>query len=247
MSLRAARRGLVLVLSLLFCFFRYQAVRLLAALQGKPVTVQQKADWMHFCGRITLPAMGIHYRVEGNRPTGPTLIVANHLSYLDIAILSAALPCSFVAKREIGDWPGFGPLSRMGGTIFVDRSSRTSAWVTAQAIRERLALGVPVLFFPEGTSTDGSEVQRFHSTLFEPAVESGLTVTPAAVFYEAHGSATERDLCWFGDDPFLPHLVQVLEVEGFAAVVRFGPPETFPDRKAAAWRSHDTISGMRNL
>lgn len=218
----------------------------MAALRGREVTAQQKAQWMHFCGRITLPAMGIHYRIEGRLPVGPTLIVANHLSYLDIAILSAAVPCAFVSKIEIADWPGFGSLARMGGTIFVDRASRASAWETAQAISERLAIGVPVLFFPEGTSTDGIEVQRFHSTLFEPAIKRGLTVTPAAVFYEAHGSATERDLCWFGNDPFLPHLLQVLGVERFSAVVRFGTPEAFPDRKAAAWRAHDTVSGMRS-
>jgi 1-acyl-sn-glycerol-3-phosphate acyltransferase len=210
-----------------------------------PITPRQRAQWMHFCGRIVLAAMGVRYRVEGIPPAGPTLIVANHLSYLDIAICSAALPCAFVAKHEIAGWPGFGALAAIGGAIFVNRESRTSAWETAGAMAERLSAGVPVMFFPEGTSTDGSEVLRFHSTLFEPAVEGGLQVTPAAVVYEAHGDATERDLCWFGDDAFLPHLLRVLEVKGFSAVVRFGAPETYPDRKAAAWRSHDAVTGLR--
>jgi lyso-ornithine lipid O-acyltransferase len=200
---------------------------------------------MHFCARVVLSAMGVHYRVEGQPPAGSTLIAANHLSYLDIAIASAALPCAFVAKREIGSWLFFGPLSKMGGAIFVDRGSRVDAWETADEMVLRLAEGVPVILFPEGTSTDGSEVIRFHSTLFAPAVESRLPVTPAAIYYEMSGAGSERDLCWFGDETFLPHLLRVLEVDRFTAVVRFGTLEVFPDRQTAAWRSHDAVAAMR--
>lgn len=200
---------------------------------------------MHFCGRIVLSALGIRYRVEGIPPAGTALIAANHLSYLDIVIVSAALPAAFVAKQEIGDWLFFGPLSKMGGAIFVDRSSRASAWETVGEMTQRLGEGVPVVLFPEGTSTDGSEVIRFHSTLFDPAVEAKIPVVPAAIFYEMTGAGMERDLCWFGDESFLPHLLRVLEVEGFTAAVHFGSPEIFPDRQTAAWRSHDSVSAMR--
>lgn len=245
MTGKAAWRGIILVLSLLVCFLRFGCVRLVSLLRGGDVTPQQRAEWMQFCGRIVLAALGIRARVEGLPPSGPTLVVANHLSYLDIVICSAAMPCAFVAKEEIADWPMFGILARLGGTIFVDRESRLSAWDTAESMGLRLSAGVPVLFFPEGTSTDGSEVQRFHSTLFAPAVEEGLPVTPAAVFYEPHGDWVERDLCWFGDEMFFPHLLRVLGVTGFTAVVRFGAPEVYPDRRTAAWRSHDAISEMR--
>jgi 1-acyl-sn-glycerol-3-phosphate acyltransferase len=202
---------------------------------------------MHFTGRIVLAALDIHYRVEGQLPAGSKLIVANHLSYLDIVIASAALPCAFVAKQEIGNWPCFGPLSKMGGAIFVDRSNRASSWETADEMAARLADSVPVVLFPEGTSTDGSEVIRFHSTLFAAAVEGRLPVIPAAVFYEISGTATERDLCWFGDESFLPHLLEVLKITGFTAVIRFGEPEIFPDRQSAAWRSHDAVAWMRTV
>jgi len=210
------------------------------------VTARQRAEWMHFCGRLVLAAMGIHYRVEGDVPSGRTLIVANHLSYLDIVIASVALPCAFVAKEEVGSWPFFGPLSKMGGAIFVDRSSRASAWDAADEMVLRLAEGVPVVLFPEGTSTDGSDVVRFHSTLFASAVEGRLAVAPAAIFYERSGAGTERDLCWFGDETFLPHLLRVLEVDDFMAVIRFGQAEVFPDRGTAAWRSHDAVTAMRS-
>jgi len=241
----AAWRGFLLVNSLLFCALRFLATALRRAVSGSRVTPLERAQWMHLCGRVMLGALGIQYRVEGTPPAGSTLIAANHLSYLDIVIVSAALPAAFVAKREIGSWPFFGPLSKMGGAIFVNRSSRASAWETAEEMAQRLAADVPVVLFPEGTSTDGGEVLRFHSTLFAPAVEAGLPVVPAAVFYEKKGAGGERDLCWFGDEPFLPHLLRVLRVEGFTALVRFGPPEIYPDRQTAAWRSHDAVASMR--
>jgi 1-acyl-sn-glycerol-3-phosphate acyltransferase len=111
---------------------------------------------------------------------------------------------------------------------------------------QRLADQVPVLFFPEGTSTDGSQVTRFHSTLFAPAVEAGLPVIPAAIFYEPNAdNIAERNVCWFGDDAFLPHLLQVLALRDFTAVMCFGTPEIYPDRRTAAWRSHDAVECLR--
>jgi 1-acyl-sn-glycerol-3-phosphate acyltransferase len=243
--LLAAQRGVVLLVSLLVCFLRFGWIWASAVLRGRAVTPAERALWMQFCGRIVLKAMGIGYRVEGELPRSGSLIAANHLSYLDIVICSAAAPCAFVAKQEIGKWPFFGRLARLGGTIFLDRQSRASAWEAAEAMAERMRSGVPVLFFPEGTSTDGSEVLRFHSTLFAPAVEAGIGVVPAAVFYEPPKPATERDLCWFGNDSFLPHLLRVLRVTGFTAAVRFAPAEVYPDRQTAAWRSHDTVARMR--
>jgi lyso-ornithine lipid O-acyltransferase len=243
---RAARRGIVLVLSLLICFVHFGWVWLIAALRGRTVSPLQRAQWMQSSGRLVLSAMGIRFRVEGALPSDVTVIVANHLSYLDIVIASVAVPCAFVARHDVAKWPVFGTLGRIGGTIFLDRASRASAWETADRMAERLASGVPVLFFPEGTSTDGSEVARFHPTLFAPAVEGRLPVTPAAIFYEPHtAGVTERDVCWFGDDLFLPHLKQVLGLDDFTAVVIFGTPEIYPDRKTAAYRSHDAVAHIR--
>ena len=246
MSWKAAWRGVLLVSALAFCFLRFCWVKVLAFLRGRKVSSMERALWMQFCGRVVLAAMGVRSRIEGPLPSGQVLIVANHLSYLDIVIASAAVPSAFVAKLEIASWPAFGTLARLGGTIFVNRISRRSAWEVADRMGERMAEGVPVLFFPEGTSTDGSEVWRFHSTLFAPAVERGLSVVPAAIFYEpASADLQERDLCWFGDDLFFPHLLRVLGVTGFTAVVRFGEPEVFPDRQSAAWRSHDAVVRLR--
>jgi len=194
---------------------------------------------------MVLASLGVHCRIEGEPPEHG-LVVANHLSYLDILILSATMPCFFVAKAEIRGWPFFGMAARVGGTLFIDRSSLASAEKVASLIAKRLELPVPVLFFPEGTSTDGSTVRRFHSRLFEPAVLAQAPVTAAAVRYVLPPGAEERDLCWFGDDAFLPHLWKVLGTKGFSAEVRFSKPQVYAHRRTAAARTHAEITAMRN-
>lgn len=239
MSFRAARRAVALGVALVGCIVRYWAVRV----RG-PVTLEQRALWLQSAAKLIAKTLGIHYEVEGAVP-GRGIVVSNHLSYLDIVILSAAMPCFFVAKAEIDEWPYFGKAARTGGTLFIDRSSLASAERVAATIAERLELAVPVLFFPEGTSTDGSSVLRFHSRLFEPAIVAGAPVTAAAVRYVIAGGGEERDLCWFGDDAFLPHLWKALGTKGFTAEVRFGEPHVYAHRRIAADRTHGEITAMR--
>jgi hypothetical protein len=115
-----------------------------------------------------------------------------------------------------------GPWRAMGGTIFVDRQSRTSSENVSRQIGTALEAGVAVLLFPEGTSTDGSAVQRFHPTLLEAAVQLQAEMTPAAIGYRVQGGE-ERAMCWFGDAPFLPHLLRTLGKAGVVAEVEFYP------------------------
>jgi 1-acyl-sn-glycerol-3-phosphate acyltransferase len=191
-----------------------------------------------------MAALGIRCRIEG-QPPAHGLLVSNHLSYLDIVIFGAALPCFFVSKAEILSWPFFGPMGRAGGTIFLDRSSRASAERVAVTIAERLKLSVPVLLFPEGTSTDGTSLLRFHARLYEPAVMNGVQVTAASVRYVLDDGTEERELCWYGDAPFLPHLWKALGSGGFCAVVRFGEPRVYSDRREAAVTTHSEIAVLR--
>jgi len=189
-------------------------------------------------------ALGIHCKVQGEAPLHG-LVVANHLSYLDIMFLGANVPCCIVSKQEISRWPFFGMFARMGATIFIDRSSRVSAAAAARTIGERLRLGVPVLLFPEGTSSDGSQVLPFYPTLFEPAVAAGIPVTAASVRYVLEGGGKERDLCWFDDTLFLPHIWKALAARGFFAEVSFGEPRVYPDRRAAAAATRAEVIAMR--
>ena len=206
-------------------------------------TLEQRARWVQQTCTHVLRSMDIGCKVDGQIPTRG-LVVANHLSYIDIVLLSAAMPCFFVAKAEIDAWPYFGKAARIGGTMFIRRSSLASAEKVAATIGERLKVQIPVVFFPEGTSTDGN-LLPFHSRLFEPAIQSGSPVTAASIRYVISDGTPERELCWFGDASFGPHLWKTLRSPGFHAELRFGQPHVYPHRRAAADKTFAEIASMR--
>jgi 1-acyl-sn-glycerol-3-phosphate acyltransferase len=228
-----------LVLALALIIIRYWLLRL----RG-PISMERRAKWVQESARGILAGVGIRYRVDGTPPTHG-LVVSNHLSYLDVLIIGAAMPCFFVAKMEIVGWPIFGKAARSGGTIFLDRSSLDSAMSVADQMSERLKLPIPVLLFPEGTSTDGSQVIPFHPRLIDPATSSGAQITAASIRYVIEDGTPERELCWFGDESFVSHLLKVLGVAGFSARVRFGKPHVFTDRRIAADTTRAEIATMR--
>jgi 1-acyl-sn-glycerol-3-phosphate acyltransferase len=136
-------------------------------------------------------------------------------------------------------------MARVSGTIFVDRSSHESALTVMGQVAERIKGTIPVLVFPEGTSTDGRRLLRFHSRLFHPSAVDGAPVTAAAIRYVIEDGSPERDLCWFGDTLFLPSLWKALGTAGFTAELTFGEPRAYPDRRTAADRTHAEIEAMR--
>lgn len=239
MTLRAFRRAVALVLILALCIADYWRLRVRGAL-----SLEQRTLWLQSSCRKVLASLHIESRLLGNPPMRG-LVVSNHLSYLDVVVLAALMPCFFVAKSEIAGWPVFGRAARAGGTIFLVRTSRASASDVAGEIKRRLALPVPVLLFPEGTSTDGSHVLRFHSRLIDPAVVADAPVTPAALRYSAEGGVKERELCWFGNTLFFSHLWKTLGTQGVKAEVRFGVPRVYRDRRTAARESHAEVVTLR--
>ena len=240
MSLRLIRRAVALVFVLLTSIVRFWLMRL----RGN-ATLENRACWVQQTCKRVLRAMDIRCDVDGQIPTNG-LVVANHLSYLDIVVLSAAMPCFFVAKSEIKRWPYFGKAASVGGTLFINRSSLASAERVANAISERLRLSIPVLFFPEGTSTDGAML-RFHSRLFEPAVRVGAPVTAATIRYVTGDGSPERDLCWFGDDEIGPHLLKTLRMPGFHAAVHLGEQHVYANRRTAAKETFAEIASTREM
>lgn len=239
MMLRRIRRGLALAVSLVLCALRYGLLRLRGAL-----TLEQRALWLQSASRGVLASLCIQCDAEGALPCGG-IVVSNHLSYLDIVIFAAAMPCFFVSKREVARWPFFGWAARSGGSIFLDRTSAASANAAALQMAERLKLAIPVLLFPEGTSTDGSAVLRFHARLFQPAVQASAPVTAAAIHYVRADGAHERELCWYGDAGFLGHLWKVLGAPGFSAHLRFSQPRFYSNPREAAAQTHAEIVVLR--
>jgi 1-acyl-sn-glycerol-3-phosphate acyltransferase len=238
---RAAGRVLILFLTLVEIAGRFAVLRLR---RGPRMQLRDRAEWLHHSCGLILRRMGIRTDFRGPRPTRG-LICANHLSYLDIAVCAAAAPCVFVSKREVKSWPAFGFFARCAGTIFLDRRSRTSADAAAAEMGETMESGVPVLLFPEGTSTDGSEVLRFHPTLLEPAIQKGLEIAPAAIAYRLRGGE-EREVCYYGGISFVRHLLRTLGRADMAAEVEFYPdPAVYEDRHSAALDAHDKVEAMR--
>jgi len=237
--LRTIRRAVALGLAIALAILRFWLMRL----RG-PIQVERRVQWAHASSLRILAGLGIRYSVMGT-PPARGLVVCNHLSYLDVLILSAAMPCFFVAKIEIGGWPLFGKAARNVGTIFLDRSSQDSAMSVAEQMTERFKLPIPVLLFPEGTSTDGSQVLRFHSRLIDPATSTGTPITTVAIRYVIEDGTPEQELCWFGDASFTPHLLKVLGMAGFSAMVRFGQTRVYNDRRVAADTTHAEITGLR--
>ncbi|MGB7168609.1 MAG: lysophospholipid acyltransferase family protein [Acidobacteriaceae bacterium] len=188
--------------------------------------------------------MGVGLECRGARPTRG-LICSNHLSYLDILAYAAAAPCIFVSRSDVQGWPVFGWCARASGTIFIDRQSRASTERVARQMGETLAAGVPVLLFPEGTSTDGTSVLRFHPSLLRPAIEVAAEIAPAAIAWRVR-DGEEREMCWYGDASFVPHLLRTLGRTGVAAEIQFHPDRTvYAERKAAALDLHEKVEAMR--
>jgi len=231
---------MVLVFSLCQCVASHCRMRL----KGRP-TDRERAYWLHRCCTMVCRRLGLSLRVCG-QPPQQGLLVSNHLSYLDILLYGATLPCVFVSKAEVRSWPMLGLLASLGGTVFVDRSSAVSAALANKRIEELLTAGVLVLIFPEGTSSDGSAVLRFHPSLFEPAVQGSVPATAAAIAYSGEPDALEKDLGYYGDISFGPHLLKTLELSLVSATIRFqAPPRIYADRKQAARETREEVIKLR--
>lgn len=180
--------------------------------------------------------MGVQVSFSGPIPSRG-LIVANHLSYLDVWVLSAITQCAFVAKKEVRSWPLVGWVARLAGTVFVDRSRPSQAHGLRPQIQQHLECGERLVLFPEGTSTGGDEVLPFHSSLFEAAIATATPVTAAHIFYELPDGDGDpaTDVCYWGDMTLFPHLLKLLTKSNVHATVCFADQaRVYPDRKQAA-------------
>jgi len=197
--------------------------------------------------RLVCAMFGFHIRVIGTPVTGEgVLLVANHTSWADILIFSAATPLAFVAKAEVARWPLFGTLARLQRTVFVERARRSTTGETRDEIRERLLAGETLLLFPEGTSNDGNRVLPFKSALLgaaEAVMANGhhVKVQPVSAAYTGlYGLPMGREnrplFAWYGDMEMVPHLWEALKAGPLDVVVQFHPPLSLDemDRKTLA-------------
>jgi len=183
----------------------------------------ESARWLHENCVRGIRAIGVELSVQGSRPTHG-LIVSNHLSYLDIVVYSAAMPCVFISKAEVEEWPIFGRYARWAGTVFVRRHDRADAARANVNVGDSLQNGVPVVLFPEGTTTDGQRILRFHSTMLQPAIDEAAPITPCAIRYELIDGDVAREVCWWGDMTLVPHMWNLMGKKSIHAKIIFGEP-----------------------
>ncbi|MER5202333.1 lysophospholipid acyltransferase family protein [Streptomyces sp. NPDC002825] len=184
--------------------------------------------------RAVVRAFGVRVRYEGTAaaPDGPLLVVANHVSWLDIPLVAAVLPGRMVAKTEVRRWPVLGTLAALGGTLFIDRDRLRSLPGTVRAMSGVLAGGGRVVVFPEGSTWCGRARGRFRPAAFQAALDSGCAVLPVRIDYRPTGAAA-----YVGDDPLGASLWRVVSARRMVAEIQILDPISsirYLDRRALA-------------
>lgn len=222
------------------------ALRALRRLSGsRRSTGPWRARVLHGWARVVARCLGMRMEVRGEPPRPPFFLVSNHLSYVDIVLLAAQIPCVFVAKSEVANWPLFGSVCKSVDTVFIDRENRRDIPRVSERIGGVLRDGRGVIIFPEGTSGRGDRVMRFKPSLLETAVRAGLPVSYASLSYETpQGCPPPADVvCWFGGTGFVSHVLRLVQLPRFDGIVTFGErPIHDEDRKSLAARLHAAVA-----
>ena len=209
--------------------------------RGRSSNLAVRAEWMSGYSRRILAVLNIHVQRAGPPPAGG-LLVANHLSYVDILVLGAAQPMVFLSKSEVRDWPVIGPLTACAGTLFIRRGQRSDVARFDEAFNAVINQGVILGIFPEGTSSNGHQVLPFHSSLFARAAAAGWPVTPAWLGYSLAKGSVENDVCYWGDMTFFFHVLRLLTLDKINATVIYGPLAPLGlDRKQLARHLHGQV------
>lgn len=173
-----------------------------------------------------LRILGVATRVEGPVPAmgeRGAMIAANHVSWLDIFLISSVRPTRFIAKSEIRDWPFAGWIADKAGTLFIRHDQWRATALINDKVHAALGEGDCVGLFPEGFTTEGDRLLKFHSSLFEPAVANHAHVHPAAIRYERPDGALCREASFAGDRSFMESLALIIRQRGVVARVMFAP------------------------
>ncbi|MFE2507531.1 lysophospholipid acyltransferase family protein [Streptomyces naganishii] len=217
------------------------AVLLLAGVVLSPLGGRVPADLVRRWCRALVRAAGVRVRFTGSGapPTGGLLLVANHVSWLDVPLLAAVRPARMLAKTEIRDWPLAGPLAARGA-LFIERDRLRALPGTVARVADALRGGAAVAAFPEGSTWCGRAEGRFHRAVFQAALDAGTPVQPVRIRYRRIGEGAGEPStapAFVGDDSLLASLWRVASTRGLVAEV-----ETRPLVLASAHRDRRTLA-----
>ena len=181
--------------------------------------------------------LGVELCIRGAPPrAGPLLIVANHISWLDIVVLHAARHCRFVSKDDVRGWPLVGTMATGAGTLYVKRSSSRDAMRVVHHMSQALKDGDILAVFPEGTTGDGASLLPFHANLLQAAISAQAPVLPVALAYsQGTPPRTTRAVSYVGDESLLGSLWRTVCAQHLRAHVHFGAIQDAKGRDRRSW------------
>ncbi|MGX1273716.1 lysophospholipid acyltransferase family protein [Streptomyces phaeoluteigriseus] len=229
-SLTAVPRGVLRLVAVV--------VLLLAGIALLPVGRRVPAALVRRWARAVVRAAGVRTRVTGAAvPDGGLLLVANHISWLDIPLLAMVRPARMIAKTEIRRWPVAGPLAARGGVLFIDRDRLRALPGTVAHIAGLLRSGAAVGVFPEGSTWCGRAQGTFRRAVFQAALDAGVPVQPLRIHYRLTGGGATTAPAFVGEDSLLASLWRVVTTRGLVAEVQVRPtlgPGAHADRRTLA-------------
>jgi len=186
--------------------------------------VERQRRLQQWAARL-LSILQVHVIVKGQLPDPgqPSLLVANHISWLDIQALGVLNGARFVAKSEVRGWPLVGKIAECSGTFFIKRGCYRDAWRAKQRVATALRQGNPVAVFPEATTTDGRSVQKFYPAFLQAAIDAGVPVHPVTLRYDTANLTGNAAAAFIGDMTFAQSLVRILREPFLVVEMRLGP------------------------
>ncbi|MFI0187617.1 lysophospholipid acyltransferase family protein [Streptomyces sp. NPDC017082] len=199
---------------------------------------RRSAEWVRRWCLVIVRAAGVRVRVTGAAPpAGGLLLVANHVSWLDVPLLAAVRPARMVAKAEVRRWPVAGALAARGGTLFIERDRLRALPGAVARIAAALRAGAAVTAFPEGSTWCGRAQGRFRRAVFQAALDAGVPVQPVVLRYRRLDGGPGTAAAFVGEDTLLASLWRVARTRGLVAEVEIRPvlpPGVHPDRRTVA-------------